>query len=257
MSSDKYLKQIQKAAGDTPAVPDATQVYQSSPPPIPRKSISRKQYGAFKKTSVGLEIGDNPRIEDWNELGIDLMEQVKVINWWLGDYIAFGEDIGYGDVAKIAEEIGRDKGTLANYASVSRLVKLSLRHEDLEYSHHVAVAHADWTDEEKVYWLNQAAVGEWSVRRLREEIARAQLPAEVSDADNTMIAVDAPPLSDEIEEEATEETTHVTVKEVRKRFNHFVQCVSENRLQDMPRDDLYLLYKYFEEKFNEYKKLAK
>lgn|GEM_PF-2057709 len=135
-----------------------------------QRAIERRQYGTIECTDIGLVIGEGVTRQDWDELGVDMFAEIESVNWRLGDWLAFGEDVGWGDIPKIAAERGRNKDTLANYASVSRLVQFSLRHENLSYSHHVVVARADLTDEQKHYWLDQAEMNGWKVRQLRAEI---------------------------------------------------------------------------------------
>lgn len=253
MSNQKrYEEQLQQA---TEPLPDSTKIYPTRQPPVAIRR-NRNQFGAFKMTETGIEVGDHATQEDWQEVGAFLFGMERAFQWLIGDWLAFGEDVAWGDIPDIAEQYGANKDTLANYASISRHCHVSLRHEKLTYSHHVVIAREDLTDEQKSLWLQIAEKEQWSVRKLRTEFEKAQLPAETG-AQHPAPSDDAPALSGEIEEEATPIDQSVTVREIKKKSREFIRCVSENRLLDMPRDDFYLLVQYVQNKWAEYKRLSK
>lgn len=176
------------------------------------KAITRNQFGAFKMTATGIEIGDHATQQDWHEVGQFLFSVERSFQWLIGDWLAYGEDIQWGDIPAIADEHGYNKDTLANYASISRHCHISLRHEKLTYSHHVVIARDDLTDEQKSAWLQIAEKEQWSVRKLRTEVEKAQLPAAISSGEMT---TNPPPPDDETgEEEATDKTPPVSLDNI-------------------------------------------
>lgn len=65
-----------------------------------------------------------------------------MLNWWIGDWWAFGEH-AYGDRAKVAAEgvFPLTFGALANIASVARAFpETSRQHEVLSFTHHQEIA---------------------------------------------------------------------------------------------------------------------
>ena len=91
--------------------------------------------------SLSLSIPDETSFEDWQAIGRRLFARERVINWWIGDWWAFGEH-RYGERAKMAAEgiFGASFGTLANYGSVARSFETSRRRELVSFTHHAEVA---------------------------------------------------------------------------------------------------------------------
>lgn len=91
--------------------------------------------------ALSLTLPEGLAFERWQDIGRELAAREKVLNWWIGDWWAFGEH-RYGDRAKVAAEgvFGLGYGALANAASVCRAVETSRRREHLAWSHHVEIA---------------------------------------------------------------------------------------------------------------------
>lgn len=92
-------------------------------------------------TSLGLTLPADTILDDWILIGRQLAAQEKVLNWWIGDWWAFGEH-RYGERAKVAAEgvFGKAFQTLRNYGSVSRSIETSRRRDTVSWSHHAEVA---------------------------------------------------------------------------------------------------------------------
>lgn len=140
------------------------------------------------KPGLGLDIPKNQTFDQWVEMGRSLAEGQRVINWWIGDWWAFGSH-RYGERAKAAAEgiFGREFQTLANAASVCRSFETSRRREVLSWSHHVEVAVLP--PEEADALLDRAEKNDLSVRDLRVEAMKRKValglfkPAERTDPD--------------------------------------------------------------------------
>jgi hypothetical protein len=65
--------------------------------------------------------------------------------------------------------MGFQCATLYNFGSVCRAFEISLRHENLKFSHHQAAMAA--TAEQRQRWLDRAEKEGWPVSQLRTEIA--------------------------------------------------------------------------------------
>jgi hypothetical protein len=93
------------------------------------------------KPAMALAIPKKQTFDQWVEMGRELADGQKVINWWVGDWWAAGTH-RYGERAKVAAEgiFGREFQTIANVASVCRSFETSRRREALTFSHHAEVA---------------------------------------------------------------------------------------------------------------------
>jgi N6-adenosine-specific RNA methylase IME4 len=110
--------------------------------------------------------------DDWIACGKLLAEVDGAVQWWIGDWWAFGSHaygVRKGHVADSDEWHGPAFQTCMNAASVCRaFVETSRRREVLTFSHHAEVlglepAEADW-------WLDQAEAEGWSRNQLRAAI---------------------------------------------------------------------------------------
>jgi len=121
-------------------------------------------------SSLSLDIPAETTFDEWVDLGRQLCSNAKAINWWIGDWWAFG-DHEYGVLAKAAAEgiWGREFGTLSNYGSVSRSFKeTSRRRELLTFTHHVEVAALSAAEADEL--LDLAAQENLSTRDLRAAV---------------------------------------------------------------------------------------
>jgi hypothetical protein len=145
------------------------------------RDVSDIQIGAFTVTSQGLQINSEESTpEDWNIMGELLFNLEGSIQWLIGDWLAFGEDVGYGDYASVAEALGRKVGTLYDYAMVSRAYEFSRRLENLSYGHHRSAL--DLPPEARVSFLQRAEQEGWSVSECRRQIRlMLNAPEEVYD----------------------------------------------------------------------------
>lgn len=124
---------------------------------------------------LALDLPEDMSFDAWQSLGEKLCSGSKVLNWWIGDWWAFG-DHRYGERAEAAAQgiFGREFQTLSNVASVARKFETSRRREVLPWSHHVEVAALppDKADE----LLDEAERNEWSVRELRHAVKEHKAP---------------------------------------------------------------------------------
>lgn len=122
--------------------------------------------------SLSLRLPDGLAFERWQEIGRELAAREKVLNWWIGDWWAFGEH-RYGDRAKVAAEgvFGLEFQTLRNIASVCRAIDASRRRDVLPWSHHAEVAALARHDPEAAMRILDRAE--------REGMTKAEVRAEV------------------------------------------------------------------------------
>jgi hypothetical protein len=112
--------------------------------------------------------------DEWETLGGRLGRLHSGIQWWLGDWFAFGEArFRDGEMYEQAlEETGRSVGGLYNLKWVAEKVPPQVRRADLSWSHHREVAKLP--PEDQAAWLARASEGRWSVDLLRSTV-RAEM----------------------------------------------------------------------------------
>lgn len=126
----------------------------------------------FQFSPTGLIPPDEITQESWEQVGLLLFRLEGSMQWLIGDWLAYGEDLQYGQVKQIADSLGKDYKTLRNCMTVSRAIEVSRRRDTLSYGHHEAVTKYE-PDEQAQYLayaqhqgLNRAQFRKW----LKEEI---------------------------------------------------------------------------------------
>lgn len=134
-----------------------------------------------KLTKTAAIFEDGIDIKEWAEVGREMCKMHSGLQWWIGDWVNFGERtyqrnkeaLSFFGKEILGEQGGFDVGTIRHYAWVSRKVKPCSRLHSLSHGHHEAVA-AISDEEAQRGWLRRAKSGEngkqWTVARLREEI---------------------------------------------------------------------------------------
>lgn len=128
---------------------------------------------------ASLHLPEGMDIEAWTEIGRDLAATSQKVQWFLGDWWAYG-DQAYGARAAVAAEgiFGRSYGSLRNLAVVARKFEPSRRRDGVHFTHHQEVAALEPAEADQV--LDQATAGGWSKRDVRTEVLRRRLAAEES-----------------------------------------------------------------------------
>lgn len=131
---------------------------------------------AVKSSTAKLEqnqlvINEETTLKEWKELGQQLSLMQGNIQFWIGDWIRFGEKKGFyidSAVYDEAEEItGLDRITIQHYKWVAQQTSC-LRRQELSYYHHKEVAKLNESDQ--AYFLNKAVQEKLSVRELRLQV---------------------------------------------------------------------------------------
>lgn len=100
--------------------------------------------------------------DEWAALGDSLNFINAGVQWWLGDWLRYGEG-KFGERASQATTAhGYEYQTLANFAYVAGKFPVSRRRENLTWSHHAAVAALEPDEQDAV--LDEAEKDELSVR---------------------------------------------------------------------------------------------
>ena len=108
----------------------------------------------------------------WIAAGRRLGEMSRVSSWWVGDWLRYGTT-KWGEKYTAASKItGYDRHTLENMVYVASRFDISLRRENLSWSHHAVVAALGV--QQQTHWLGLAADRRMSVADLRTELRSAQ-----------------------------------------------------------------------------------
>ncbi len=106
-------------------------------------------------TATSWRLPDGLSFDEWQVAGERIGRIVSGVQWWYGDYLAYGE-IKYGETyAQAADITGYDPETLREMKWVSERVQSVVRTTDLSWTHHRVVAPLD--EELQGYWLERAS----------------------------------------------------------------------------------------------------
>jgi hypothetical protein len=118
---------------------------------------------------VSMALAPNLTFQEWLNVGHSLAQLSEASQWWIGDWVNYGEGQTYGEKYDEALKLtDYAYGTLRNYASVSKAFHLSRRRDNLSFKHHAEVAPLPEAKRNK--YLNMAEDNGWSVADLREHI---------------------------------------------------------------------------------------
>jgi hypothetical protein len=96
----------------------------------------------------------------------------RVSNWWIGDWLQYGEARWGEKYTEAARITGYDVKTLRNIAYVAKRFDLSRRRDNLTWTHHAEIAALP--TEQQNEWLDRAVVLRLSPGDLRLEVRASQ-----------------------------------------------------------------------------------
>jgi hypothetical protein len=108
----------------------------------------------------------------WLAAGSGLAEFGRVNNWWVGDWVRYGNTRWGEKYVEAARITGLDGKTLRNIAYVAARFDLSRRRDKLTWTHHAEVAAL--APERQDEWLDRALALRLSPGDLRIELRSAQ-----------------------------------------------------------------------------------
>lgn len=125
---------------------------------------------AFRPTALVLR--ERLSFEEWVNVGRDVLRPMaRGVQWWIGDWLCYGEH-RYGEkYAQACDVTGYSYQTLANMQFVAAAVEPSRRRENLPWAHHSEVAALPPNEQRR-----------WLARAEREGLSRAELRAALRDA---------------------------------------------------------------------------
>ena len=132
-------------------------------------SDSNIQIGKFKLAKTGLVVSGSPSFEEWQACGEFLTQAEKAIQFWIGDWLNYGER-RYGETyAQAIDDTGLDYQTLKKAKWVASNVELVRRRTNLSFSHHEEVAALPPGEQDKL--LEKADENGWTRERMRREVS--------------------------------------------------------------------------------------
>ncbi len=135
--------------------------------------IIKYEKAKFEKNK--LTLADDITIDQWKELGQSLKQVEGSVQFWIGDWLLYGEQ-NYGEMYKKAlEDLEYEYETLRNIKYIAANVKMSLRNDNLTFNHHKEVAKLE-PDKQKEF-LDKAVEEKLSVRDLRRAIVKVDIQA--------------------------------------------------------------------------------
>lgn len=137
-------------------------------------AVSIPTFAECKFTTVSLTIPKGMKFERWLELGEFLRAAGKGVQFWIGDWIRFGEH-EYGEMySQAIEATGKEETTLQNWVYVAENVHSSRRREldIVDFSTHAEVASLPAEDQERI--LAEAEKNDLTVKQVRREVHKVQ-----------------------------------------------------------------------------------
>lgn len=120
---------------------------------------------------VSIALPENLSFAKWEEVGEFLQMSEGAVQWWIGDWLNYGE-FSYGEkyaqAISAAEVTGRAVDTMRSYQYVSERVKLCARRTSLPWGHHRDVASLEPDVQDRLLAL--AENNAWTRSELREAI---------------------------------------------------------------------------------------
>lgn len=119
-------------------------------------------------TQVGWVPAGEVGLAEWSALGRRFGEIGRCSQWWLGDWINYG-NARFGErYTRAVKLTGYDVQSLMNMVYVASRFDISRRRETLSWSHHATVAALDISSQD--HWLARASGDKLSVADLRAEL---------------------------------------------------------------------------------------
>ncbi len=107
-------------------------------------------------------------LAEWSAVGRRFGEIGRCSQWWLGDWIHYG-NAKFGErYSRAVKLTGYDVQSLMNMVYVASRFEIYRRRENLSWSHHSALAPLERDSQE--YWLSRALAEKLSVADLRVEL---------------------------------------------------------------------------------------
>lgn len=123
-----------------------------------------------------LAIPERTTFEAWLEIGVTLGHMERSVQWWIGDWLVFGERHFPDRYSQAIEATHYSYSTLSKAAYVARQIPPGDRKESLPFAHHAEVAALPEPDRREL--LDEAEREGWNKYQLRAHVRREAAPKE-------------------------------------------------------------------------------
>lgn len=129
---------------------------------------------AGRTTTTALDLPTDLSYDEWEEVGRTLGKIASGCQFWVGDWIRYGEDQAeWGEkYSQALEETGLEYPTLSNYVHVAKAIPPNERNPEVSWSHHRATTGLSKAERKVV--LDLAAENGWRKADLEREVKRLQ-----------------------------------------------------------------------------------
>ena len=134
----------------------------------------------FDETQLALPAG--MEFEQWERLGENLQRLATSHQWWVGDWLNYGEEWFGEEHAQAIGMAGVEHKTLRNWQWVARRVPAELRNPELSWSHHRIVADLDNPADIRDV-LKRADHEGWTTRELAQAVGGMKSAPELEPAE--------------------------------------------------------------------------
>jgi hypothetical protein len=153
---------------------------------IGRRKLALDDRAMTRRT--GLALPSDLPLEDWKQIGEEIFAIGDASNWWLADWLVYGQNRYPERYQHALDETGLNYQTLRNYAWVARKFEPCARHAGLSIQHHAEVAALEPHDRE--VWLDRAERFGWSRNKLRQHLRASRAGEEIpesADVEETLL----------------------------------------------------------------------
>ena len=136
--------------------------------------MSREQGIAIRGCSItktSLAVDPNLSFADWQRIGEALNQAQSAVQFWIGDWLNYGEHKHGEKFAQAIDE--KQVKTWQDYAYVASNVQITVRTEKLTWWHHRVIA--SLSADEQRRWLAKAIEEDMGYRELAIAISRSKL----------------------------------------------------------------------------------
>jgi hypothetical protein len=140
-----------------------------------QSSISFGEPVGVHITKTGLAFTRSVAIDEWIDLGKKLKKIEGAIQWWVGDWLNYGEKVYGAKYTEALQILDYEEKSLRNIAPVSKKVEMSRRRDSPSWGHHAEVAVLE--PKQQAEMLDWAGTHGASVRDLRTKIKNQNQPS--------------------------------------------------------------------------------
>jgi hypothetical protein len=157
----------------------------SQPPIVAQHTPGLLDLPGCEFTPTSLILPPDLSYDHWERIGRQLQLANLAVQWWIGDWLVYGEHKWREKYAQAVQQFGRAEQTLMNYAFVAKAISPSRRREQVDFSTHAEVAGLDEEDQERI--LSKAANEGSTRKQVRREVERTRKAKQPMPADDALV----------------------------------------------------------------------